>query len=122
MQMPAIPMPQMQMPQAQVQGPSLQAHGANVQAQGPSAHAQPPQMQMPAMPPVSMAPPPAPKMPDKAAVPASGPNILLIAIFCLVAFLVGALLMVYLLKPKESPKPHATLLPSVTAPGRDYPA
>jgi hypothetical protein len=58
------------------------------------------------MPQVSMAPLTAPKMPDKAPATGSGPNILLIVIFCLLAFLV-ALLMVWLLKPKEVPKPHA---------------
>jgi hypothetical protein len=93
-------MPPIQMPQAHMQGPSMQV-------QGPSVQAQPPQMQMPQMPQVNMAPLAAPKMPDKVPGTGSGPNILLIVIFCLLAFLVGALLMVWLLKPKVVPKPHA---------------
>jgi len=82
-------MPPMQMPQ--VQGPHVQPP----QVQPPQMHVQPPQMQMPQ---VSMAPVQAPKMPTEAAVKAPGPNMLLIVIFCLLAFLVGALLMVLLLK------------------------
>jgi hypothetical protein len=72
-----LKMPPMQMPQA------------------PQMHVQPPQMQMPQ---VSMTPVKAPQMPTEVPVKAPGPNMLLIAIFCLLAFLVGALLMVLLLK------------------------
>jgi hypothetical protein len=88
-QAPQLKMPPMQMPQVQaphVQGPQVQA---------PQMHVQPPQMQMPQ---VSMAPIKAPQMPTEVPVKAPGPNMLLIVIFCLLAFLVGALLMVLLLK------------------------
>jgi len=84
-----LKMPPMQMPQ--VQAPQIQ--GAHVQP--PQVHAQPPQMQMPQ---VSMAAVKPPQLPTEVGVKAPGPNMLLIAIFCLLAFLVGALLMVLLLK------------------------
>lgn len=100
MQMPQMQMPQVQMPQAQFQGPQVQAQGPNVQAQAPHM-----QMQMPQ---VSMAPLTPPKMPDQIPAKAPGPNFVLIAIFCLLAFLVGAVLMVFLLK-KDTPKPHAAV-------------
>jgi hypothetical protein len=83
-------MPQLKMPQAQA--PHIQM-----------PQVQPPHIQMPQ---VSMAPPAPPKIPDRVPAKAPGPNILLIAIFCLLAFLVGALLMVFLLK-KDTPRPHA---------------
>jgi hypothetical protein len=63
--------------------------------QAPQMHVQPPHMQMPQ---VSMTPVKAPQMPTGIPVKAPGPNMLLIVIFCLLAFLVGALLMVLLLK------------------------
>ena len=76
--------PQMQMPMPQFQMP-----------QAPQVQMQAPQIQMPQ---VSMAPMQAPQMPTQVPVKAPGSNMLLIAIFCLLAFLVGALLMVLLLK------------------------
>jgi hypothetical protein len=80
----APPTPQMQLKMPPMQMP-----------QPPQMHVQPPQMQMPQ---VSMAPVKAPQMPAEVPVKAPGPNMLLIVIFCLLAFLVGALLMVLLLK------------------------
>jgi hypothetical protein len=90
-QMPQVQMPQMQGPQVHAQPPQMQGP----QVQGPQVHMQPPQMQIPQ---VSMAAVKAPTMPAGVPVKAPGPNMLLIAIFCLLAFLVGALLMVLLLK------------------------
>jgi hypothetical protein len=97
MQMPSMQMPPMQMPHA------------------------PPPPPPPQMPQVNMGPLAAPKMPDKAPATGSGPNMLLIVIFCLVAFLVGALLMVLLLKPKDAPKPHAGVQTQQVAGRTDHP-
>jgi hypothetical protein len=96
-----------QTPSAAPQGPQAPQGGAAPQAAqlkmppmqmppAPQMHVQPPPpMQMPQ---VSMASIKAPKMPTEVAVKAPGPNMLLIVIFCLLAFLVGALLIVLLLK------------------------
>ena len=78
-----------QAPQMQMKMPPMQMPPA------PQMHVQPPQMQVPQ---VSMTPIKAPAMPTAVPVKAPGPNMLLIVIFCLLAFLVGALLMVLLLK------------------------
>jgi hypothetical protein len=84
-----------QAPQMQLKMPPMQMPQAPPMPQAPQMHVQPPQMQMPQ---VSMTPVKAPQMPTGVPVKAPGPNMLLIAIFCLLAFLVGALLMVLLLK------------------------
>jgi hypothetical protein len=103
MPMPPIGMPQMQAPKMDLKGPQASMQGMNFQAQGPQAHMQGPQMQAPPPP----APPPmqfpaikmeAPKPPAEIKTP--GMNMLLIVIICLVAFLLGAILMVLLIKPK----------------------
>jgi hypothetical protein len=112
-------MPQFQVPggmpkvspgQMQVKGPAMQMQGAHVSAQGPQAHMQAPKVQAPPPPHMQMQMPPikmeTPKIPAAQVKPPAGPNILLIVIWCLVAFLIGAVLMVLLLKPKqETPAP-----------------
>ncbi len=64
------------------------------QFQAPQFQPPPVQMQAPQMPQA----PAAPKVP--AAAPKAGPNILLIVIWCLVAFLLGAILILLLVKSK----------------------
>jgi len=80
-----------QAPQMQLKMPPVQMS----QVQGPQMQVQPPQMQMPQ---VSMAPVQAPKMSTEVSLKAPGPNVLLIAIFCLLVVLAVALLLVFLRK------------------------
>jgi hypothetical protein len=79
--MPPAQMPQMQMPQ--MQPPPMQM------PQTPAM--QPPQMQTPQM-------PQAPAIPQATVTVSKPPNYLLIAIFCLLAFLVGGLLVLLLVR------------------------
>lgn len=87
-----MPMPQVKVAPPQFQTPQLQM-------QGPQASVQPPQMQAPQaqMPQIQMQ---APQVPAPQAKPPDKTNVLLIVIFCLVAFLIGAVLMLVLIKPK----------------------
>ena len=87
----------MPMPQVKVAPPQFQA--PQLQMQGPQASVQPPQMQAPQaqMPQIQMQ---APQVPAPQAKPPDKTNVLLIVIFCLVAFLIGAVLMLVLIKPK----------------------
>jgi hypothetical protein len=94
--MPQVYMPPPQMPQVYMPQPQMPQMGMNP--------AMPPQ---PGMPQVSYAPPPMPQVtppqvtvpPVAVAAPKSS-NTLLIVIFCLLAFLAGAIVVYLLVKPK----------------------
>ncbi len=96
-------------PHVQEIGPHMQqpmVHEPNMAMQGPNLQAGMKGLKMQGMKAPKLGAPPKIGAPELSAPAAkSGPNVLLIVIFCLAAFLVGAVLMYLFVKPKAEPAP-----------------